>query len=267
MTFRDILEDRTRRELSLTVYASTPQSDLVDRLELRSASVDERVLPACGSDGFLVVREGGDFVTALDLEGVRSFLDPPRCPPWDDALVTVDYAIVLETFDDALWMNLERSQLVATTRIIENKAARVGEGVLRAGLGRLSALYVRTPIYERLASETDLEIHAYGRPDWDPPRISGTTVHPVDDDGGPEGGRDADAGGDELGTDADWNGDRTADGEIGRYRFVTYDGGSNEQQACALLAERRGENSYAGFWTFDPAVVDELETYVERTYG
>jgi len=56
------------------------------------------------------------------------------------------------------------------------------------------------------------------------------------------------------------------DSELGDYWFVVFDGGDNEQEACALLAEERHPGSFYGFWTYDPAMVAELITYLETTY-
>lgn len=251
MTFDALLEDDAGEGLTLIVYAPDPHPDLVDRLDLQSATVEQRTLPTEGTTGFLVVRRGDRFVTALDLEGVTSFFDPPRYDPWDDDLLTADYTVVLETFDDERWRTLEPPQLLAVTRAIENRAVRVGAGVLRAGFQRLSALYVQTPIYERIAADTDLEIHVYGRPDWEPPSIPQTTIHAVGESATDDGSERADDG---------------EKPDIGRYWFLTYDGGGNEHQSCAILAKERRSNVYAGFWTFDTAVAETIAGYVDRTY-
>jgi len=84
-------------------------------------------------------------------------------------------------------------------------------------------------VYERLA-ETALEVHVYGVPGRDPDL-------PVAVHGG--------------------------DGEERRRAwFVVHGGDDNDGWKAALVATHVGGNTYRGFWTFDPAVVDEVRAYV-----
>ncbi|WP_306057351.1 DICT sensory domain-containing protein [Natronococcus wangiae] len=254
MTLREFLDrfERTRR--TITVYAPVPQPDIVEQFEIRTVSVTHTPLPKVARDeGFLVIRDEDGFAASIGIEEVREFLEPPIYRPWDEAFADAEYRILLEILDDTVWYSLERRQLLATSREIENRAWRVGEGTLHVGFQRLSLLRHQLPIYERLAEETDLEIHVYGGADDSSANPDGMTIHVVD--GADERGDDD--GSDDSGPDGD---------EIGDFWLLAFDGGGDERQACALLAEERNPDEFAGFWTYDPAVVDEIVTYLERTY-
>jgi len=54
--------------------------------------------------------------------------------------------------------------------------------------------------------------------------------------------------------------------ELAAHWFVVYDGGDDRGQACALLAEEREEDSYYGFWTYDPRIVSRIVDHLEATY-
>ncbi|WP_254767498.1 DICT sensory domain-containing protein [Salinilacihabitans rarus] len=237
MSFREFLDRVERRRLDLTVYAPEHDYDVVEQFDSRNVSVDHRSLPAYSSQGFLVLRRDGEFVASVGLAEVREFLEPPVYRPWTDELVDAEYRTILGVLDNTLWRSLDRQQLLATTREIENRAWRVGWGRLRAGFQRLSTFRTQLPVYERLGAETDLEIHVYGRPDREPSDAEHVTLHPV------------------------------TDGEIGDYWFLTFDGGDDELQACALLAEEREPGQFVGFWTYDVDTVAELAAYVRETYG
>lgn len=236
MTFRDALDAVERRQLDLTVYASDRDRDLVAPFDTRNVTVDYRSLPADAETGFLVLRQRGEFVASIGLDQVREFLDPPIHRPWTDDLVGTAYRALLGVLDDTLCHSLDRRQLLATTREIENRAWRVGWGDLLVGFQRLSAFHDQMSVYETLAEETDLEIHVYAEVDRELSGPANVTLHP--DPGG----------------------------EIGDYWFLTFDGGGDELQACALLAEERDLGAYTGFWTYDADRVDDLATYVRETY-
>ncbi|TYL40616.1 sensor protein [Natronococcus pandeyae] len=251
MTFREFLDRFDRTERTITIYAPTSHPDIVDQFETRVVSVTHTPLPSVARDeGFLVIRDTSGFVASIGMREVREFLEPPIYRPWDEAFANAEYRVLLEILDDTVWYSLDRRQLLATSREIEDRAWRVGEGTLRVGFQRLSLLQHQLPIYERLAEETNLEIHVYGRTDDSPPNPNGLTIHAVD-----------------VGDADDSDGSDTASGEIGEFWFLTFDGGDDEQQACALLAEERDPDEFAGFWSYDPAVVDEIASHVASTYG
>ena len=55
--------------------------------------------------------------------------------------------------------------------------------------------------------------------------------------------------------------------EIGSFWFLAFDGGSEPQNACALLAEERSPEAFYGFWTYDEDLVGAIEAYLSSTYG
>lgn len=250
MTLREFLDRFECTQRTITVYAPAPQPDVVDQFETRVVSVTYTPLPSVARDeGFLVVRDASGFAASIGVCEVREFLEPPIYRPWDEAFASAEYRILLEILDDTVWYSLDRRQLLATSREIEDRAWRVGEGTLRVGFQRLSLLRHQLPLYERLAEETDLEVHVYGRADGSSPNPNGMTIHAVDDEADDSDESD------------------TGFGEIGEFWFLTFDGGDDERQACALLAEEQDPGEFAGFWTYDPTVVDEIASRVEATHG
>ncbi|WP_265111150.1 DICT sensory domain-containing protein [Halosolutus halophilus] len=235
MTLSDVFDRLDHPRRTITVYASAPQPDVTAQFETRGTTVGYCSLPDETDQGFLVVRDVDGFAGSIGLVEVREFLEPPVYRPWDAALVDAPYRTLLEVLDETLWQSLDRRQLLATSREIEDRAWRVGRGTLKVGFQRLSALQAQLPVYERLVDDTALEIHVYGSGDWDPPSRPGLTVH-------------TDPG-----------------GEVGQFWFLTFDGGPDDQQACGLLAEERDPGSFAGFWTYDADLVDEIATAVRET--
>lgn len=88
-------------------------------------------------------------------------------------------------------------------------------------------------MYERL-TDSALDVHVYGVPDADPELP--VTVHAGEGE------------------------------ELRRGWFVVHDGDGNDGWKAALIAHEVGENTYSGFWTFDPDTVDDLLAYLRATY-
>lgn len=237
MTLSDLFDRLEGPHRTVTGYAPDPPTDVLDWLETGAAidDVDYRSLPdaATADRGFLVVREDGEFVAALGLEVAREFLEPPIHDPWADALEDATYRHVIEVFDATVWHTLDRRQLLAVSREIENRAWRAGDGTLRVGFQRAGALEPMVPVYTRLARETALEIHVYIDDDWTRPSIPDVTVHSC-----------------------------VAD-EIGEFWFLSFDGTGEELQASGLLARERDPGAFEGIWTDDVRLVEALEREVE----
>lgn len=231
----NLLDVVERRRKTLTVYSAAGDGGIAQQFADRNATVEHRPLPE-ESPGFVVVRENGTFVGSMATGDLERLLTPPLVRPWDETLVSEGYRALFETLDETLFATFDRRQLLFTAREIEERAWRVGRGTLRVGFQRLSKMRAQVPVYERLADETDLDIHVYGSDDWAPPEIDGVTVHP-----------------------------EAAD-EIGTFWLLAFDGGGDDDRACGLLAEERDEGFY-GFWSYDAELVAELLAYLERTYG
>lgn len=231
----DRLEVPTR---TLTVYAPPPRPDLVDRLD-RECAVDEvtyRSLPdATTDDAFLVLREDGDFAAAIGLDAVSSFFEPTIGAPWSDALDDVAFRRTIEVFESTVWHALERRQLLAISRLIENRAWRIAGGTLRVGFQGAEPLRAMAPVYARLAGETALDVHVYVADAWDRPEIPGVRIH------------------------------AEAADEIGSYWFLTFDGDGDQLWTCGLLARECDGGTYEGYWTDDVRLVATFERAVLET--
>lgn len=151
-------------------------------------------------------------------------------------MLSPGYRALFELLDDTVFASLDRRQLLATVRELEDRAWRVGRGTLRVGFQSYAAFRDQEPVYLQLAEETDLDIHIYVAPEtltvdrsnW-PVRFH---TEPAD--------------------------------EIGRYWSFMFDGDGVDENKCALVAEEREAGSYYGFWTYEPSLVDRaIETLTE----
>lgn len=237
MTLAEVLAAVERRRRRVVLYGSASEADLLNQFATRNADVEHRTLPAGGPPGFLVVRDGDGFAGSIGVDELRELLEPPIHRPWAPGDVGGGYRAMFEVLDDTVFTSLQRRQLLAAAREIEDRAYRVGRGTLRVGFQSLSALRAQVPVYEQLGGETDLDVHVYGDRDWDPPSIPNVTVHG-------ESGE-----------------------EVGAFWFMAFDGGDDETNACGLLAEERVPDRYYGFWTYDLALVGQIADHLVETYG
>ncbi|WP_458189528.1 DICT sensory domain-containing protein [Haladaptatus sp. NG-WS-4] len=228
------VEDRRK---TLVVYTDDTDSDLADQFETKNVVVRYKRLRSTGANDFLVVQDGSGFRGAIGLAALREFLTPPIAVPWSDEFDPSNFRDLLALLDQLLFTSFDKRQMLGTSREIEDRAWRIGEGQFHVGFQSFSSFRAQLPVYRRLGAETALDIHVYGRADWHPPEIPDTTFHA----------------------------ERTT--EIGTVWFLVYDGGGDDFQKCALLAEERTPEQFYGFWTYDPVTVDELREYLIRTYG
>lgn len=228
MSFGRLLSDIASREKQVIVYAPDDTGrDLADVLATRNLAIDHRRLPTISSDAFVVVRDGGEFQGAIALTDLLEFLTPPIRRPEDLASLDRKHRIVYELLDDTVFVSLDRRQLLATSRELEDRAWRTGRGRLHAGFQRADAFEAQRTVYRAL-SMTDIDIHVYV-----PEGISGdsmadssVTVHTDDD-------------------------------ELVRYWFILFDDGESGAQNCALVARETDDDRYRGFWTYNEELVDK----------
>lgn len=193
-----------------------------------------RTLPAADEDGFIIVRDtDGRFLASLGLQTLEAILSPDIHPPWILAEAEHDLADAFEFLDNTVFTSFNRQQMLAAAREIEERAWRIGVGRLYAGFQDREALEGQEDVYERLANHHQLSVSVFGSDEWDAD---------VDDSAGREGD------------------------EIGRFWFVFFDGGGSDLEKAALIAEERSPGSYYGFWTYDPALVDDLIDHLESEY-
>ncbi len=222
---------------TVTVYSDDPHPELADRLADWNVELRFDRLPEGTQEGFVTIRQGGEFMGGIDVGVLAGFFEPSLTLPGeardDPALATF-----LDSLDETLFHGTDRRQLLAASREFEDRAWRVGTGRLTAGFQRPAALEAQRSVYERLA-DRGLDVHVYFDGDWNTPTIPGVRMHAVRND------------------------------EIGQFWFVAFDGGNGagrSSQACALLAEETVSSSYSGFWTYDPSRVESLLAYLETTY-
>lgn len=231
MTLEAILEHAERRRQTLIVHAEPADRDLVERFATRNVDVVYRDPPGDGSDPFAVVRGGDEeFGAAVSLADLREFLAPPVTRPEDLGHVDPATRSVVRLLDDAVFAALDRRQLLATVRELEDRALRTGTGELRVGFQNLEAFAPQESLYRRLAEETDLRVRVHAAFDK-PPEAATETAIAFHDGPSPE---------------------------VGRFWFFAFDGGGDDERACALVADERERDAYYGVWTYDPDVVGDV---------
>jgi len=132
--------------------------------------------------------------------------------------------------------NTEKLVLTLMARYIEKRAWRHETGTIRASFQRLSRLYCEKGtrrVYERLGRLPDLDVHAYGAPDQDPPADFPVSIHGVNDE------------------------------ELRQSWFVVHTGDGED---IGMLALEREPNEWEGFWTFDSDEINALNEYIKRSF-
>ena len=216
MNFREAIDAVERKRKTLVVYSDDADASLADQFESKNVTVEYKRLRSVGPNEFLVIRDEGGFRGAIGLTALREFLTPPVLVPWNDEFDPSSFRDLRTLLDETLFTSFDKRQMLATSREIEDRAWRVETGQLHVGFQSFSAFRDQIDVYGRLASDTDLDIHIYGRADWQPPRIPNTTFY------------------------------ARATGEIGRVWFLVYDGGGDDNQKCALVAEERDDGEFFG---------------------
>lgn len=217
------------REHQFTIYRSGDQPDIEVWLADHGVAVESRSLPPGGPEPFVEIKTDGEVVGVIGIEAVEGLLEPPISRPGDRDDISDGYRVLFDVLEKMVLSGMNRRELLAVSREIEDRAYRVGEGTLRVNFQTLSTFRSQTEVYRTLTTETDLDIHIHGLDDWTPPTITGITYH-ID-----EAER------------------------FGPYWALAYDGGPTDSQACGLVAQEHS-NDYTGFWTNDPALVEEIAT-------
>lgn len=229
MSFREIIAEVESETRVLTVV-DPPDESIVQRLRDRLRTRNVRVEQAHGA-------------TDEHPSGYAVLSDPTT----GEVLAAVDCSNVTSAggvgelasaLDSTLFTSFDLDEMMAATREVEDRAWRVGAGTLHAGFQRPEAIAQQVDVYENLTA-SDLEIHTFVAPDPVTPEIEGVTVHEIDTR------------------------------EIRESWFVVFDGGPERMNACALLAEERGdpdERRFYGFWTYDPELVDRINAHLTSRY-
>lgn len=221
------------REHRFIVYRRGEQPDLEAWLADHGVAVVARSLPPGCPDPFIELKTDGETVGVIGTEAVEGLLEPPIRRPGDRDEVSEGYRVLFDVLDSTVVSGMSRRELLAVSREIEDRAFRVGEGTLQVSFQTLSTFRSQAEVYRTLATETTLDITIYGLDDWTPPAITGITYHT----------------------------ERAERFE--RYWALAYDGGPDTTQACGLVAKELSDD-YTGFWTDDPALVEEIATSLTK---
>lgn len=198
---------------------------------------------------FAVLHEGEEFIAASGMDELYAnvtgdaMLDAERFD-------RIERPTVLRHVDDRTFTSYDRRRMIIASREIERRAWRERGGELHTGFQRLSLLESQEAIYDRLR-ESGVDVHVYGEPDaevpaglaehgYDDPEITGTWF--VVYDGNPNG--DA-----EDGAESD-------DGASG----------TSSARSCAMVAVEQDDETFAGCWTYDSALVDATLEYLRENY-
>jgi hypothetical protein len=236
MTLDTFLSTVAAQRKQITVYTTGREELPLEQFETRNVTIEERTLPEDGPPGFVVIHDEDGFSATLGLAEFRTLLTPPIHRPWDDEVET-SYRPLFEILDNTLFASFDRRRMLAVSREVEERAWRIGNGTLRCGFQSARALRAQESVYQRLAEETDLDIHIYLSEHWDRPTLDNVTFHVESDE------------------------------EIGDTWFVVHDGGTHTLSACGLIAEEIADGRFRGFWTYDDTLVGEILTYLETAYG
>ncbi|MEF8821022.1 MAG: DICT sensory domain-containing protein [Halovenus sp.] len=223
--FDPLLAEIQNQGRQFTVYEGDEESGIPSQFETHAVSVRQEELPPGGPAPFVVIEQDGEFAGALPVDELQKLIEPPIVRPGERTDVSEGFGVLFEVLDDTVFTAMNRKQLLAVSREIEDRATRVRTGTLRTSFQNRSRLEPQIELYRYLASHSDLDIHIYGIEPADASPIPGVTYH------------------------------RGA--QLDRYWSLAFDGGDHESQSCALVA-RETPNGYDGFWTYDPVLVDEI---------
>lgn len=237
MSFGAILSEVAEREKRLVVYAPDSSGmDLSKKLTTRNMTVDHRRVPSISADAFVVIRDGERFYGAIPLVDLLEFLAP------GPNLLEHDHSYVYDLLDDTVFVSLDRAQLLATSRELEDRAWRTGRGRLHVGFQRVEALRPQVTVYREMAT-LDIDIHVY-----------------VPGDGT---GTGSGTGPRSLFADTPVAVHTESDCQLQQYWFILFDDGADGSQNCALIAREEAEGSYRGVWTYDRELVSQAFDAVE----
>lgn len=218
------LRDRTHQ---CTVYRSGGPPEIETWLDNHGIAVESRSLPPDGPPPFIEIKTDDEVVGIIGTDVIEGLIEPPIVRPGNRDEISEGYRVLFEILEKTVYSGMSRRDLLAVSREIEDRAFRVGEGILRVSFQTLSTFRSQTEVYRTLATERSLDIHIYGAEDWAPPAIPGITYHVE------------------------------AAERFEPYWAMAYDGGPDETQASGLVAKEQAD-AYIGFWTNDVAIVEEI---------
>ena len=122
MRLGSLLADFRDRDHQLTIYRSGDPSEIELWLTDRGVSIDARSLPPGGPKPFIEIETGGKFVGIIGEEQLVGLLDPPIDRPGERDGIDEGYRVLFEVLDDTVFRGLNRRELLAVSREIEERA-------------------------------------------------------------------------------------------------------------------------------------------------
>jgi DICT domain-containing protein len=239
MSLRRVIELVDQLEKQLVLF-NVPSGDttagrLSTQFATHNVSVTAHRTPSGRPADLAVLSNQEDVLARFAVDRLRSFLD--HTPGTSDTLGVADaeYEQFLTHLKETTFQSQDFQDMLYSSREIEDRASRVGTGTIHAGFQRCSLMADQRAVYTDLA-RTGLSVHTYGIPDISPPDLGDTTIHTPDSE------------------------------EIAEMWFVVFDGGGDDCQKTALVAEELQDRQFKGVWTYDPEIVDRITEYLETTY-
>lgn len=236
MTLRRLIGSVKDHEKELAVFNTIEPDRLREELAAYFETRNVRVRTERTASGrpveVAVLSTDEGLLEVLDADLLRGLLDHS---PGTLGVADTAYEPLLRHLKGPTFTARDTDRLRYTAREIEDRARRMGRGQLHAGVQRCSVIGDQRAVYTDLA-DRGLDVHVYAVADVPPPELEGVQVHTAETD------------------------------EIAATWFVAYDGGGDDTQKTALLAEERGAGRFYGLWTYDPGIVDAAVTHLERTY-
>jgi hypothetical protein len=231
-------EDRSEYEVAVLVGdLSDPYERMVGKLfDRQPVDVVDSVDISPDQDS-VVLLEGGEVVAVSPLSALSDTILMVNSDLYTTGAIALDdieLPAVIEALSDTTFhargypeSNYEKLPLILISRYIERLSAEHG-GVHRASFQRLSRMKDERGtqnVYKKLAT-SGVTVHAYGVPDWIPPREMHLSVH--------------------AGYGGDWD----------NSWFVLH---RSPDAAAALVAIQTGVNDWKSRWTFDRSLVLDIE--------
>lgn len=190
------------------------------------------------SDVALLHRDS-DVLAASGVSAVYAAIDVDLSTDEDEVAPLVEPAVLEHVHRNEYTVeDGTKLDMVRISRLIETRALHLGRGTLHAGFQRLERIrdeFDTRELYEAIA-RAGVSVHLYGEP-GDVPNEDLYTLHAVDS------------------------------AEIADAWFVVYDGGGEDVRKVAELCRETRPEHYSGFWTYQPAVVDTVVSYLTETYA
>lgn len=231
MSLTDLVAGVEDAEKTLTVF--NPEHGVVGELRERFADRNLAIVAETtlgGPRNFVVLSHRGSLVTAVDAAELVGSESQNASGP------SAAYRPILDHLDETTFTTYDRRAMLAASREIEDRAWRVGEGSLRAGFRTVDHFERQRTTYERIGGRDGLSVHAYAAPS--------SRFRPAEN--------------------VRFHLERGA--EIRDTWFVAFDGGSEGNDQCALVAEERDPGRFYGFWTYDSETVEFVVDHLRSSY-